>query len=217
MSGVESANAQRANQTYGAHGAETAGAVERGAPEGSEAGASLITDPVESGIQGDDPGIAVMMLVIKNARAEKKISKSIRECEERAQESADDAQLAAMREKAFDAYVGGLIGGAATVASGAATGAGAPMDAVMKQRCDAAGKVIEGTGKIASTFKQHEADEDGVEVTKQEQIASRHKRSADDAREATKDAKDLADRAVGYFKEYVTAKSEERRATLMRA
>ena len=79
------------------------------------------------------------------------------------------------------------------------------------------GKLTEGTGKLVATHFQGEADDADVEATHQEQLAGRHKRAVDDARDQVRDAKDLVDRTLSFYKEYTTAKADAQRAAFIKA
>lgn len=207
--------------------------------------AALLPDPMQSILASGDPGAELAMMVLASAKEDKKIGRSIRQAEERAQEAAEAKQLEEMREKAEAGYTAGLIGGFSTAGSGlvSVAGAGAAANASIKDAKAAneaialrgenakapstassvetawsgGAKVTEGLGKACSSYYQHEADEADTEATHQEQIAGRHKRAAEDARGSVDDAKELIDRAISFYKEYVTAKSDAQRAAFLRA
>ena len=226
------------------------GSIETGTPgapldRGVGDAAPLLPDPMHSILASGDPGAELAMLVLATAKEDKKIGRSIRAAEERAQEAAEVKQLDRMREKADASFTAGLIGGLSTAGSGlvSVAGAGATANASIKDAKAAneaiarlgenakapsmaasvesawsgGAKVAEGLGKASAAYFQHEADDADIEATHQEQIAGRHKRAVDDARGQVDDAKELIDRAIGFYKEYVTAKSDAQRAAFLRA
>jgi hypothetical protein len=156
---------------------------------------------------GGDPGVEIAKLVLEAAHEDKKMSKEIRQLEERAQERAEDAQLKALEHEADAKLLSGVVSGAGMVAGGAAAARGD----------EAMGKVLEGSGKLLSAFPEHDAGMTRVESTHQEQLAGRHKRASEDARDAANDASELVDRTIAFYKEYVTAKSDAQKAAICRA
>lgn len=202
----------------------------------------LLPEPALSRRPCGDPGAELAMLVLEAAKEDKKIGRTIREHEELAQRASEDAQLDAMERKADASFTAGMIGGFTTAASafasfGAAAASceastvdaknsnlarkGGPTVAETARSVDlhwdGVTKSIEATGKIGSALAQRDADRADREVTKQAQIAGRHQRAGEEAREAVRDAKELVDRVIGFYKEYVAAKADAERAALMRA
>jgi len=203
-------------------------------------GTHLLPDPIHALLNSGDPGAEMAALVLQSAKEDKKIGRSIRDAEERAQQAAEAAQLAKMQEKADSAYMAGLASGFGTVASGLVSAVGAskvgeaskldadranaspniktPASATSVEMVwGAYGKLTEGTGKLVATHFQGEADDADVEATHQEQLAGRHKRAVDDARDQVRDAKDLVDRTLSFYKEYTTAKADAQRAAFIKA
>jgi hypothetical protein len=202
-----------------------------GAPSGVTAAddstsAQLLPEPSKVAMTSGDPGAELAMMILQSARDDKKIGKATRQSEEAAQQVAEDAQLKALQEKSDETRTAAIISGVSTVAAGAFTvvGAGATADAntadpkngeVVMAAFDGESKVIDGSGKLFATIPQGKADDANKEATHQEQLAGRHKRAADDAHDDVKDASDMINRAIGYYKDYLTAKSDEQRATLI--
>lgn len=191
----------------------------------SNGDSTLLPEPsTQATLGGGDAGAQLALLVLESAREDKKLGRSMREMQERAQEAAEETQLRAMKEKADDTYCAGLFSGFGMVASGAVTavGAGATGKATAANSAkltayDASAKLADAGGKIGSTCYTASADDANQEVERQSQLAGRHKRAADDARDDVKEAKELVDRAVSFYKEYMTAKADATRAALVKA
>jgi hypothetical protein len=179
-------------------------------PTESATPATLLPTPAQ--IVGDDAGARIEAILLESAAQDLASAQESRERQEALLESAEAAELHAMQERADDAFTANVLGGAATAASGGvALGAGETPGA------QAASRIVEGSGRVASALAQHEADVAGAESTHEEQLAGRFRRGLDDANEQKRVARELCDRAVELFKEYVAAKGEAQKAVLLRA
>jgi hypothetical protein len=184
----------------------------------------LLPEPGAFDLPLGDPGAALALLIAESAHEDKDFARDLRESEEQSLRAAEDAQLEAMEQKASNAFWAGMIGGAATGVSGvssiAAAGVGIHGGAHAREYqagIEGFGKAVEGGGKTGATAFQSQSDHENKAAAHEEQIGGRHRRSIDDARDQAKSAKDLLDRAAGFYKEYVAAQTEARRAALFRA
>jgi hypothetical protein len=188
-----------------------------GQAEGAAPPEVLLPAPFEALATSNDIGAQLTALIVKTSHQQKAIARESRRSAEHAQRDAEDHQLDAMRDQADAKFAAGLLEGATKVGSGASgLGTTGGSDA-----CKAYGKASssmgDGMSEIAGALYKREADLDGVDAKDAEQSADRAGRAAKDAREVETDAKEMLDRALGYYKEYLTAKSETQRATLLRA
>lgn len=204
-------------------------AARPGATEAAQPGASLLPEPGDAFAMLDtgDVGAALAKLALENGYESRKAGRAAREVAEKAQEAAEQKQLEERRAQADSAFVGGLVGGFSTVASGgfafAAGGAQANTSVAegvalgTAKRFEAGGKLLEGTGTVGKAVADHSASAHDVATTEAEQAASREKRNVDDAKEIVDDAKKLIDRTLDFYREYQTGKADAQRAAIMRA
>lgn len=157
-----------------------------------------------------DLGAQIAALIVKAAREQKVAAHATRATAEKAQRAADDKELADMKEASDARFTAGLIAGGTQVASGALSMGG-------NSYGQAAGKMTEGAGKAVGSYYEKDAEMANVEAKKDQQASGRAKTAIDDARDMDKDAKEMLNRALSYYKEYLTAKSDTMRATLLRA
>lgn len=184
-------------------------------------GEALLPEPLPGSRMTSDPGAELAILVLESAKEDKAFGRVMRASEEAASRAAEAAQLDAMGEKADRACFAGIVGGFAMVASSAlgmaATGAGAANAKQQSLGLEATAKATEGSGKMVSTLLQRGADLAQVDATQCEQLVGRHRRAAEEARETVTDAKALVDRTIGFYREYMSAKTEAQRAAILRA
>jgi hypothetical protein len=189
------------------------------APVASDA--SLLPQPSEHTFIGGDIGAELAKLTIEMSREQRERAKSIRAAEERAQLAAENAQLSAMREKADNAFMAGMVSGYASFASGMANVAGGIQsgrgDAASAKALGGGAEAMMGVGKVAEAGLRKAADLDATYATEEEQRAGRAKRRADDARDDVQDAEKLVDKALTFFKEYQSAQQDTQKAALFRA
>jgi hypothetical protein len=163
-----------------------------------------------------DPGKELAAMVALHARDQKKLSQKIRNAEEKAQEDAEKAEIAAMREETEKKFQAAIVSGfmsmaAATTSFGAAGTQGA--DAA---RWKGGGQLLEAQSKMMVAGMDAEAGTAKTAARENEQIASRHKREAEEAGDSERDAQKMLDRALDFYKEYTQAKSDSQRAAIMR-
>ena len=189
-------------------------------------GSPLMPEPSGLDIIGGDIGAELAKILIDMSRKQRDLAKSIRAAEEKAQVAAENAQLSALREKADNAFMAGMVSGAMTFTAGAIEfGGGIAMaKAPTQARADLASKLSSGAsktteaqGRLLGAAWQKAADLDGTYATEEEQRAGHHKRAAEDARDDMKDAEDLIDKATSFLKEYQTARQDASKAALFRA
>ena len=179
---------------------------------------SLLPEPSPLGVVGTDPGTELAILLVDAARDDRDLARSVRQGEERAIEAAEAQQLRALEDKADNGRIAGFIGGFATVASGAvAMGAAQSESPRVRSSLDGSRLLAEGGGKLAAVPYQDAEARAGQEATHQEQIAGRRRRALSAAEADERGARELATRALGYVREYLSAKVEAERAALLRA
>jgi hypothetical protein len=168
----------------------------------------LLPGPLNELASSSDVGAQLAGLIVKSAYDQQEGARETRKMSECAQRDAEDRQLQAMRDEADSTLMSGLMEGGTQIAGGAMNLGGASAGA---------SAAVEGMGKVDSAFAKHDANMSKEAATAQEQIAAREKRAVDDARDTDKDAKEMLNRALGYYKEYLTAKADTQRATLLKA
>jgi hypothetical protein len=174
---------------------------------------ALLPQPFAELASNADIGAQIAALIVSVAREQKESARAARATAERAQATADKKELSAMEDQADAKLLAGLAEGGAKVAAG-----GIGIGSVGKSKAwTGLAQVIEASGKVGSTFKNHDADMAGLEEKRWGQISTREGRAVGDASDLEKDAKEMLDRAISYYKEYLTAKSDTQRATLLRA
>lgn len=177
----------------------------------------LLPGPLNDLSSSSDVGAQLAGLIVKSAYDQKEGAREARQISERAQREAEDKQLAAMKEEATSNLIGGLMEAGTQIAGGAMAVAGAGCgDKAMETSLAGSAEMVKGMGKFDSVMAKHDADMAKQSATREEQTASREKRAVDDARDIDKDAKEMLNRALGYYKEYLTAKADTQRATLLK-
>jgi hypothetical protein len=164
-----------------------------------------------------DIGAQLASLVLTSAHQQREAARESRKASEIAQRQAEDRELDAMKAEADHKLVAGLFESGASVASGAMTVVSAGSDAPTAKRLEGSGAIVKGLGTLDAAFANHDAATAAEAGKVQSQIAAREKRAADDARDIGRDAREQIDRALSYYKEYLTAKSDTQRATLLKA
>lgn len=177
----------------------------------------LMPGPFEALACSNDIGAQLTTLIVKASREQKESARECRRSAEESQRAAEERQLEEMRDQADAKLTAGLVEGAAKVAGGTGGLFTAASDKLTQMYTESASKIGEGAAAGVAAVYRHSADHDGVDAKAAEQDADRAKRAAGDARDVEKDAKELLDRALSYYKEYLTAKSDTQRATLLRA
>jgi hypothetical protein len=188
-----------------------------GSPVAAHESHDLLPGPLNELATSSDVGAQLAGLIVKAAYDQKEGARETRKISERAQREAEDKQLTAMKDDADSSMVAGLMEGGTQIAGGAMGVVGANAAPATQAALKGSAAVVEGMGKIDSAFAKHDASMSKQQATAQEQNAAREKRAVDDARDLDKDAKELLNRALGYYKEYLTAKADTQRATLLKA
>lgn len=193
-------------------------------PKNTEARAAggahaLLPSPYASLSGSSDVGAQLAALIMEASREQKETAKETRAAAEQSQQAAEEHELAAMREESERKLAAGLIEGGTKMVGGAigVGGAAAPTGSFASSAAKGFSALAEGAGRAGSAVATHYADQSKQEATEATQIVGRSKRAVDDARDLAKDAKEQLNRALGYYKEYLTAKSDTQKAALMRA
>ena len=168
---------------------------------------------------GSDLGGQIAALLIESGYSEKKSAHEARQAAEKQQAEHDQEQLDAMQSEADTKMMSGIVGGVATAGQGVCQ-IGASFNSMNSEparRWEGFGKLSEAGGKLGTTLLDHSAAMDNIHAKAAEQASERDKRAIDDERDNEKDAKDLINRAIDYYKEYTSAKSDCSKAAIMRA
>jgi hypothetical protein len=180
---------------------------------------SLLASPENSLEQSADPGAMLAVLTMKTAKAERQAHTAMRLSEEATQDTQEVAQVEALREKAKDMRTGAWVSGLATVGSSIAKGIGSGAAeggarAVTTMICSGA---LKGGGEVGGGIYKANESVDDANATEHEHLAAHAKRAGEDERDAVKDAKDLMDKAIEFYKEYSSGKNQAMAAATHRA
>jgi len=178
---------------------------------------SLLPGPLGELGNSADIGAQLASLVLTSAHQQKEVARESRRASEIAQREAENQELDAMRREAECKLTAGLFESGASVASGAMTVVGAGSEKVTETRLTGSAAIVKGLGTLDAALANHDAATAAEAGRAQSSVAAREKRAADDARDLGRDAKEQIDRALSYYKEYLTAKSDTQRATLLKA
>jgi hypothetical protein len=189
---------------------DVADVTERDAPS-----ALLPTTTDELALTGD-AGAMIAALLLK---ASHQARVSARETKKAAMEAQDAAEKSALDEKraaAEQKLYGGLVAGGCTIASGGLTiagGCGAATDGIM----NGAAKAAEGSGQSFSALAGFWAAKHENAASQAEHVAAQAKRHVESAADDEKDARDLMNKVLDFYKEYSQAKLDSQKAALLRA
>lgn len=184
--------------------------------------AAMLPSPaLQELLLGGDAGAQIAAMMMLTSKKQRESARETRRDAEEAERSAQQSELAAMREAADKRFEGAQrdavlrgFGGACTMAAG---GADANKDAAgagaLKGTNEAAGAV----GGLLRAERENAAAGCDVEAKAAGNSATTAKRAIDDARDLEKDAKDLMNRVMSFYKEYVTSKEDATKAALHRA
>lgn len=188
-------------------------------PVAGPPGGSLLPPPMAQLANSGDLGAQIAALLLEAGYEQKKSGRETRAVAEKAQAAADNAQLDAMEREAGKKLVAGIISGGTTVISGGLqfTAGAIKANENKSNMLLGAGKGVEGLGKIGATIFEHDAEMASKDAKAAEQASDRQKRGIEDARDTVKEAKELINRALDYYKEYLTAKNDSMKASLLRA
>jgi hypothetical protein len=191
-------------------------------------GASALPDPTPPIVPITDLGAELAALIVKSGQTARQQDEQERAADEKAEDKADNAQVAALRQKASDIESEGLVDGLSTMASGAlqlgsavntaqssVAPAGSQAAADLKIRAAGfafQGTLVKGEGDIeGSTYKAAQANDD-ANATAHSADASRAKRAEDAESDDIKSDRDLISAAVDFYKEYTGTKAQEQAA-----
>lgn len=190
-----------------------------GSPTGtcSEAAPELLPSPLDQLSASSDIGAQIAGLLVCASREQKEAARQSRQAAEKAQCAAEERELEKMGDEADFKLASGIVQGTAQVAAGSTTAGSARANDTMNKVCAGVAKSVEGDAKIKSAIIDHFAA-DSAQAAKRAGFDAGHSKTAvDDARDLDKDAKEMMNRALGYYKEYLTAKADAQRATLLKA
>ncbi len=192
-------------------------------PEASEAtNADMLPSPaMQELMAGGDAGAQIAAMMMMMSKQQRQSARETRRGAEKAEDAAQRHELDAMRSAADERLEGATkeailkgFGGACTMAAGAADAGG---DKAGTGALKGASEGSFGLAGYARAEGDHAAAGRDVEAKAEGNAASTAKREIDDARDAEKDAKDLMNRVMSFYKEYATAKEDASKAALHRA
>jgi hypothetical protein len=228
--------------------ARNVGAVDGAAPQVEPPAAE--TPELMPGVSGlmfsGDPGAMLAALTMQTAHEEEKVSRAQRDACEKAQESAERAEIADLHAKADLMRAQAIVDGVCDFAragmdftSGAKTleassdrleaddtsDAGKAHDLRDEaNHADAAasnwkssGEAVTGLGSVTHGAFGAEITDKDADSKAHDTAAQTFKRMADDARSDEKDAKALLTKALDFYKEYVDTKNQTVMAAIRRA
>jgi hypothetical protein len=177
----------------------------------------LLPSPLDQLSASSDIGAQIAGLLVCASREQKEAARQSRNAAETAQRAAEDRELDKMSDEADLKLASGIVQGTAQIAAGSITAGSACSSAATSKLCGGVAKAVEGDGKLKSAFIDHFAA-DAAQGAKRAAFDAGHAKTAiDDARDLDKDAKEMMNRALGYYKEYLSAKSDTQRAALLKA
>jgi hypothetical protein len=179
---------------------------------------ALLPDPTTALESSGDPAAMLAALLVKAGQEAKRGDRQTQAIEEKAQDDAESAEIAAMRQKADDLRSQGRTSGMISVGSGVLTmGAGATFGTREQKAFDGAAKISDGVGHFQDGLAKGEIADDETNARLHEQVANRAKRAVDMAHDAGKDDADFIKTAIDFYREYSGAQTQARGAALHRS
>jgi hypothetical protein len=206
-------------------GADASSSADPQTASADVAGAPLLPEPAITPL---DIGQAIAELVIDSAFAQRKNAREAKQKAEGAMEAAQKQELAEMRAAADEKYTAAQIEAWTQIATGAVTvgaiglsaaggGVGDAGSYVAEAMKDGGTDLGKGTGKLASSAQQHEADRSTAAAKEAEQAAGRMKTAVEDCADDVRATKESVRKALDFLKEFQAAESQTRAAALYRA
>lgn len=197
-----------------------AGASE--AVDGVQDNAEMLPHPgISELLSSSDTGSKIAAMMMMMSREQRDSARETRRMEERAETAAQCSELQAMRESADAKYDGAMAQAGLQIAGGAMSLCSSAADANnatgAKMTYDSLGTGTKAGSDFAKAYGEHKAAGHDIEAKAAANEASTAKRAQDDARDLEKDAKDLMNRVMSFYKEYVTSKEDATKAALHRA
>jgi hypothetical protein len=169
--------------------------------------ASILPEPMTELLNSGDPGAMVAALVVKSGQAQRAVRDHVRRSEDAVQDAAEKSQVAHMHKEATAMENGALVGGVATMASGACAAAGSQLGE----------KVMDGIGKSVEGLYGADGKHEAAAGTEAGHRAARAERNVKNADEGIADANRLVDKALAFYKEYTAGKNQTIQAATHRA
>jgi len=173
-------------------------------------------------IDSGDPGAMLAALVMKSGDEQRKVAREQRDQAMKAEDTADNAEIQDMHDKADLQRAQGIVDGSLQIAQGVTTiGAGCSEASGASKRTTAewngAGAAF-GAGKsVADGFFSGAITDKDADAKQADVSANSFKQMADDAHDSEKDATDLMNKALDFYKEYVDTKAQTMMAAIHRA
>ncbi len=195
--------------------ADPTGATEPGAPPG----ASLLPDPVTALALSGDPGAMAAAMTIENAHDERTLARNEENAQAALQDREEEAQVAAMRDKASAIRTQALTTGLCEAFSGGLSAASAGFDIQSRSArgLDAAAKLDKTLGDVNDKLGSAEAASDDATAAAHEHAAGHARRAFEQAQGDDKDAHDLLKAALDFYREYSDTANQARAAATHRS
>jgi hypothetical protein len=206
------------NRISGTHGPQLHPALDVTPGVSPSSNDALLPDPTALLDGQGDPAAMLATLLVKAGQAAKRGDRAMQAIEEKAQEDAENAEIAAMRTKADDLRTQGLVSGLTGAASGVLTAeAGAHFKTAGEKTFDGMAKVTDAGAHFLDGQLKGAIADDEADARVHEQVANRAKRAVDLAHDAQKDDADLIKTAIDFYREFTGAQTQARSAALHRA
>jgi hypothetical protein len=174
--------------------------------------------PAWRGVSALDPGAAIAMLLSKMAHTQRKMAREVSDAAGKAEEAAQASKVQEMRNQADHKRTASYIqGGAGFVGALCCIPAETSAKDTWGRGLAEAGKEGAAPGaKLGTTHLEYGKDQDAAKIEEHEGVRMQHARARDKADASEKDAKELADKAMQLFKEYLETKSRCMEASILR-
>ncbi|HEY8041391.1 MAG TPA: hypothetical protein VIF15_16410 [Polyangiaceae bacterium] len=174
-----------------------------------DAGPPPLPDPLDALALSGDPGAELAALAVESGQAQRRSARAARDACEAAEVHEQDAEIAAMRQKADDLRVEGLIEGAGMAAQG--------VGAVGGDATKGVGLMAGGAAKVVATGRGADAANDDADATLHKNAAAHAKDAADAMHDTWKEGADYVKAALDFYREYTSTQAQSRSAALHRA
>lgn len=191
-----------------------------GAPVGSEATPSLLTDPVTRMLQSGDPAAEVAALLIQSYRQDRRDGRKLMQADEQRIEKEGAARAAAMRAKADATTAQAWATGIGEMAAGGMSAGGCAFAAPEAGEHDL-GRAMSGGGQFLAGMSKPAAAAYGAKASELESEGAQHEASAsamtrayDRHRDEVDEASDRMKKVLEFIGAAQDAQNASRRATL---
>lgn len=209
MDGVGNVGSAKVNGTEGVSGPGDGGG-------GAGGTVSLLPDPATQLAVSGDPGAMLAALTIETAKEQRDVSRELRQGEEATQDREEQAEVAAMHDKAGDMRAQAWEEGAFDASAGVMQMAGAGASGGAQTRWEAGATLMKAGGKVVTGLDAAGNEDKDADVVAHKHTGDRARRAADDAHEGEKEAQKLLDTAIDFYREYTSASDQAKAAATHR-